>query len=433
MTSSVFIHLAMELRLFSYIRTANLSEKMSVQGEAPLRILILLNRVPFPLNDGGAIGTFGFVKGYVEAGAQVHTLAMNTTKHFVEEQTAIQHFKPYSSLTLVNVDNRIKPIGALRNLFAKQSYITERFDSADYRTALEQILHTHTFDVVHLDGLPAALYLSTLRQLAPNAHLSMRAHNVEHVIWERIAAQETNSLKKWYLALQAARLKHFEIKAAAEVDTVMAISQEDKDAMLKACPTAKTLIVPAGMDIADEKPKGNDEVYPLTFIGSFDWMPNLQGVEWFFSEVWSKLSAKFPDAKLHLAGKKMPAHIKALQSIQVNPIGEVPDAKQFLLDGGVMVVPIVSGSGIRIKILEGMALGKCIIATPIAAEGLGLTNEENILIADTAAQFEHYLSRCITQPDFRLQIAQNAHKFALNNFQNKTIFKHLIQYYRQHS
>lgn len=405
---------------------------MSVQGEPALRILILLNRVPFPLNDGGAIGTFGFVQGYAQAGAEVHTLAMNTTKHFVEEKTAVQHFKPYSALTLVNVDNRIKPIGALLNLFHRQSYITERFDNETYQKALAQILQKQVFDVVHLDGLPAALYLPTLRKFAPKAHLSMRAHNVEHVIWERIAAQEINPFKKWYVALQAARLKQFEIKAAAAVDTVMAISHEDKNTLLGACPLAKIVVVPAGMDIADEKPKGNDGVYPLTFIGSFDWMPNLQGVEWFFSEIWAQLSAKFPEAELHIAGKKMPLHIKALQSSQVNPIGEVPDAKQFLLEGGVMIVPIVSGSGIRIKILEGMALGKCIIATPIAAEGLGLTNEENVLIAETPSQFEYYLNKCISQPDFRLQIAQNAHTFALNNFQNKTIFNKLIQYYRQH-
>jgi len=422
----------MELRRFSYIRTANLSEKMSVQGQSPLRILILLNRVPFPLNDGGAIGTFGFVKGYAAAGAEVHTLAMNTTKHFVEVQTAVAHFRPYSTLTLVPLDNRIMPVGAMLNLFAAQSYITSRFDSHAYRTALAQLLQQQTFDVVHLDGLPAALYLPTLRQLAPRAHLSMRAHNVEHIIWQRIAAKETNFFKKWYVSLQAARLKKFEIEAAAAVDTVMAISQEDKDALQHACPKANVRIVPAGMDIADTPPKGNTGVYPLTFIGSFDWMPNLQGVEWFFSEVWSKLAPVFPDATLQIAGKKMPAHIKALQSPQVQPLGEVADAHRFMLDGGVMIVPIVSGSGIRIKILEGMALGKCIIATPIAAEGLGLTNEENVLIAANANEFEHYLTKCITQPDFRLKIAQNAHTFALNNFQNKTIFQNLLQYFSQH-
>ena len=119
-----------------------------------------------------------------------------------------------------------------------------------------------------------------------------------------------------------------------------------------------------------------------------------------------------------------------MKSANLNPVGEVPDAKQFILQHGLMVVPIVSGSGIRIKILEGMALGKTIIATPIAAEGLGLTHGENILIAETAAEFAACIEKCRTDETYSKQIGRNAHRFALDNYLNQNIFAGLIQYYR---
>ena len=111
-------------------------------------------------------------------------------------------------------------------------------------------------------------------------------------------------------------------------------------------------------------------------------------------------------------------------------VGEVPSAKEFMLNHGVLVVPIVSGSGIRIKILEGMALGKCIIATPIAAEGLGLTDGENILIAENAEAFIQKLELCLKDATYAAGIGAAAHTFAFNHYRNRSIFDKLIAYYR---
>lgn len=394
-----------------------------------VRILILLNRIPFPLNDGGAIGAFNFVRGYVEAGCELSVLAMNTTKHFVDLKTFKHPLLERVHLHTVSIDNRIKPFKALLNLFGSMSYVVERFQSVLFEEKLKELLIKNEYDVVHIDGIPPALYIPLVRKYS-DAKISMRAHNVEHLIWKRIATNEKNVVKKWYVNLQAERLKLFERKAVKSCDVVMAISQEDKQSLWQLAQTDNIIIVPAGMDITEERPQVNDEVNPLTFIGSFDWMPNLQGVEWFFDEIWNRLLARFPDLKFQIAGKKMTDKIWALQSESVQPLGEVPDSKAFILNGGIMVVPIISGSGIRIKILEGMALGKCILATTIAAEGLGVTDDENILIADTFEQFEEKIKRCLEVPSYRKRIAENAHKFALENFQNKKVFERLIAHYR---
>lgn len=396
---------------------------------APLRILILLNRIPYPLNDGGAIGAYNFVKGYAEAGCNVTMLAMNTAKHFVDEGTIKQVFSKYATGNTVYIDNRIKAFGAFKNLFKSESYIIERFVSKGYEAVLTNMLQQNEYDVVHIDGLPPAAYIDVVRKHS-KAKISMRAHNVEHVIWERIADMEGNPLKKIYVGIQAKRLKEFEIAAIKKCDLVMAISKEDEDTIKAAVPNAVTRIVPAGMDISQKVENTNYNPLDLCFIGSFDWMPNLQGIDWFMKEVWADLVRQYPTIKFSIAGKQMPAHIHALKSANLNPVGEVPDAKQFILQHGLMVVPIVSGSGIRIKILEGMALGKTIIATPIAAEGLGLTHGENILIAETGAEFAACIDKCRNDESYCKQIGKNAHRFALDNYLNQNIFAGLIQYYR---
>lgn len=394
-----------------------------------LKILILLNRIPYPLNDGGAIGAYNFVKGYAQAGCDVTMLAMNTSKHFVDEDTIKQVFSKYATGNTVYIDNRIKLIGALKNLFKQESYIIERFISKGYEAVLTNMLQKNEYDIVHIDGLPPAAYIDVVRQYS-KAKVSMRAHNVEHVIWQRIAEMETNPLKKIYVGIQAKRLKEFELAAIRKCDLVMAISKEDEDTIKAAVPTATTRIVPAGMDISQKIENTNYNPLDLCFIGSFDWMPNLQGIDWFMKEVWADLVRQYPSIKFSIAGKQMPAHIHALKSANLNPVGEVPSAKEFILQHGLMVVPIVSGSGIRIKILEGMALGKTIIATPIAAEGLGLTHGENILIAETAAEFAACIDKCRSDEAYCKQIGKNAHRFALDNYLNQNIFAGLIQYYR---
>jgi glycosyltransferase involved in cell wall biosynthesis len=244
--------------------------------------------------------------------------------------------------------------------------------------------------------------------------------------------EEKNLLKKAYLAIQVKRLMKYEINAFTQCDLVMAISRENEETIKACSPDTKTMIVPAGMDIDEVVENSNTRQLDLFFIGSFDWQPNLQGMEWFFENVWKQVKENFPWLQFVIAGNKMPESILKLHGENVVIAGRVPDAKQFILEHEVMLVPLVSGSGIRIKIVEAMALGKCIIATTIAAEGLGLTNGENILIANTADEFVQQIEKC-SDAAFRNRIGFNAHSFALENFQNKRIFDKLLTNLRKTS
>jgi len=395
-----------------------------------LRILILLNRIPWPLNDGGAIGSYHFVKGYADAGCEVTCLAMNTTKHYVNVNETEDAFAGVRNFITIPVDNRIKPVAALANLFSDKSYVIERFRSRDYGAALFKLLKENKFDVVHVDGLPPCLYIDTIRQNSP-AKIIQRAHNVEYKIWERAADAESNLLKKWYLRIQAARLRKFEADALGKVDTVLAISREDYRYIMNLQRRAKMIIVPAGMDIDEHKPVIQPPRVSLFFIGALDWLPNLQGLEWFLADVWPKVHAAFPDLHFHIAGKKMPAHFYNFEGMNVVAHGEVASSVAFMNSHSVLLSPLVSGSGVRIKIIEAMAMGKVVLSTTVSAEGSGAIDGKHILIADTAEDYIRQIKRLKDEPALLANLSRNARNFALENFQNKKVIARLIDYYTQ--
>jgi glycosyltransferase involved in cell wall biosynthesis len=384
--------------------------------------------VPYPLNDGGAIGTYHFVKGYADAGCEVVCLAMNTVKHQVDMSETGDAFRGVKDFITIPVDNRIKVVDALLNLFTDKSYVIERFDSKAYSDALVRILREQTFDIIHIDGLPPCLYIDTIRQHS-KAKLIQRAHNVEYKIWERASTADGNPLKKRYLDIQARKLRAFEKEALGKVDTVLAISREDEGFIHQLQPAARTIIVPAGMDIDEKKPVIQPQELSLFFIGALDWLPNLQGLEWFLKDVWPQVHAAFPDLKFHIAGKKMPAQFHTFTSQNVVAHGEVPSSVDFINSHSVLLSPLVSGSGVRIKIIEAMAMGKVVLSTSVAAEGSGAEDGEQLVIANDTEGFIRQIRRLQTEAGLAQRLSRSARDFALDHFQNKKVIARLLDYY----
>ena len=395
-----------------------------------MRILVLLNRIPYPLNDGGAIGSYHFVKGYVDVGCEVYCLAMNTAKHFIDLKDTGTAFSGVKNFMVVPVDNRIKPLNVLSNLLSDRSYVIERFKSLEYELALLTLLKENKFDVIHVDGLPSCINLDIIRKNS-TAKIVLRAHNVEYKIWERAAIADANPLKRWYLDIQAKRLKAFEAESMKKVDTVLAISKEDQIFIRQLQPSARTIIVPAGVDIDESKPVIEPTDLSLFFIGALDWLPNLQGLDWFLKDIWPKVHQALPDLQFHIAGKKMPQQFYNFAGQNVIAHGEVPSSVAFMNGHSVLLSPLVSGSGVRIKIIEAMAMGKVILSTTVSAEGSGAIDGEHLLIANTAEEYIDQIKRLKDEPGLLVRLSQNARKFALENFQNKNVMTRLLAYYKE--
>src|SRR5690606_20202076 len=206
------------------------------------------------------------------------------------------------------------------------------------------------FDVVHLEGLYMCLYIPVIRKYS-KAHISYRAHNVEFKIWERLATQ-SSGLKKWYLHIQANRLKKFELEQMKHYDALVAITDEDARAHKQLGFKGKVFTAPFGIELSDYSAAKQPVDFPSLFhIGAMDWMPNQEGIKWFVDEVWSDLHHEFPQLKLYLAGKHFPDWLQKLQRKNIVIEGEVADSKKFISEKALMIVPLFSGSGIRVKII----------------------------------------------------------------------------------
>jgi len=374
-----------------------------------MHVLQVCYRVPYPPHDGGAIGVYEIIRGVSAAGHRVTVLAVNTPKHY-QPPTALDHLGPNVRMITVDVDTRLSPWKALRNLLGNNStwgfgafpYNVERFISRAFANRLVGLLRDEQFDVVHFDSTFVAFYARWIRSQRADGQLPesvwqqlppfvLRAHNVEYIIWQRLAESEKNPLKRWYLRLLAERLQAFERWMLFGFDAVAAITTEDV-ARLRALQghiDGPIAVVPAPANTSRFRPAPTRRPQPrsLFMLGSLNWLPNLEGVEWFLREVWPQAHRELPELTLHIAGTAPPAHLTSRPAGQDNVFihGFVESAPDFMQAYDLMLVPLLSGGGMRVKIVEGMALGKAILSTTIGAEGIDAQEGAEILLRDGPA------------------------------------------------
>ncbi len=370
------------------------------------------------------------INGLIEAGHQLKVLAANNEKFNVKESDIPEDYKKKTGIELIDVDLRVRPLKAFANLFTNKSYHVERFISKDFKARLVELLEKEQFDVVQLEMLYMAPYVETIREHS-KAMIVLRAHNVEHKIWERIAKETKFFLKRWYINHLAKTLKDYELSALETVDGVAAITRKDAAFFRKYC-SKPVIDIPYGVYPEEFTPKYDIESTPKFYhIGSMNWMPNSEGIRWFIEEVLPKTVEKVPGFVYHLAGRNMPEWLKTLKNKHVDVVGEVPDAKAFVTNNDVAIVPLLSGSGIRIKIIESMALGKTVITTRVGAEGILYDEEVNVIIAENIAKMVEAIRAINENPQIAVRIGQAARKLVEENYDNRKIIARLLMFYEQ--
>ena len=402
-----------------------------------MHILQLCPRVPYPPHDGGAIAMYDVAAGLVRAGHRVTMLAINTPKHR-QPADALAHLGAGFRLVTVDVDTDISALKALRNLlFSSQPYNAERFISAAVGAKLLEIIRADAPDVVQMEGTFVAWYAELLgRKEGKDLRvppLVLRAHNVEHTIWQMLGRREANPVKKAFLRIMAARLEKFERRHLAQFDAVAAITENDAQRLRQlGCPEP-VVFIPAGADLT--RLSANPDVAPkartLFMIGSLNWLPNQEGLEWLLREVWPTVHAEMPDVELHVAGSGTPAHLLAPRTDNVFVHGFVESAPAFMQQYDLMLVPLLSGGGMRVKIIEGMALGKAILSTPIGAEGIAVRDGHDILLRDTPAAWLQAL-RAWSQGEVPTrQIGAAAARTAADVYDNQQVVQRFVDLYEQ--
>lgn len=396
-----------------------------------MKILQLCKKFPYPLKDGESIAVTYLSKAFNEYGCDVTLLSMNTIKHYTDINALPEKYNHYKEIHVTNIDNRVRPLAAFANLFSSKSYHISRFECRKFNDKLIELLKRDDFDVVQLETLYLAPYIDTIRKHS-NAIISMRSHNVEFEIWERISENTRFLPKKWYLSYLTRKLKSFELTNLNEYDYLVAVTDRDLNRFKRLGYKNGAMASPIGLEIdryindSDYSLQGRD----ISFIGSMDWMPNIEGLEWFLKEVWPSINIKYPKVKFHIAGRNTPDSIVNLKLENVVIHGEVPDAVAFITKYPITIVPLFSGSGMRVKILEGLALGRVVISTSIGKEGIDAEDGKQIVVADTAEEFIYAIDNCINDVPKMQSIGNAAKDLIKSKYDHRDNARKLLDKYQ---
>lgn len=397
-----------------------------------MKILQVCKKYPYPLKDGESIAIHNLSRSLADAGAQVSLLAMNTLRHPYRGATP-SAFAHYEDVHTVPVDNRIRVWPALQNLFSSSSYHVDRFISPAFAKKLQLLLTQNDYDVIQLETIYLAPYLDTIRQHS-KATVAMRAHNVEHEIWQRMVAHCGLGPKKWYLRHLTHKLARFERKMLQQYDLLVAITRRDLAAFQQMGYRNPGVVTPIGLQLSDydrPEPTRRNGHLSVSFIGSLDWMPNIEGLRWFLDTTWPLIINRWPNMRLHIAGRNTPDWLRDRTAGGVVVHGEVPDAAEFIQKHPLMVVPLRSGSGMRAKILEGMAMGKAVLTTTLGLEGIDAEPGREVLVADQPEEFVSRIADIQENPLLLQDMGDRARQLVAAAYDRNQLGQQLLLTYQE--
>tara|TARA_B100001057_G_scaffold497837_1_gene603081 strand:- start:4712 stop:5890 length:1179 start_codon:yes stop_codon:yes gene_type:complete len=334
-----------------------------------MNLLILSHKPPYPIVDGGCHAMDRFVRDLLKTfpSAKIQYLSIATQKHPFEEHGIPNDLGANISFSSVEISTRINPLAAFIHLIKQKSYHISRFKDNAILNKIEAITQTNQLDYIFFESIFCGAYIDEIMSLS-NAKRVLRAHNVEHLIWKKLASNTKNPFKRWYLNHLSKTLKDFELDFMSKNNHVFSISPSDSD-YFKQKGIPQTNYIPVSMKGEQSKDlKANS----ICFLGAYNWMPNKEGLLWFTNDVFPMLLKKHPAPILHAAGSYS-EEIKGLKSKkQIVLHGFVPSSKSFITKHGIFIAPILSGSGVKMKVLEAMSLGVPCVLSKHAAEGLNL-------------------------------------------------------------
>jgi len=392
---------------------------------AARKILIITNRVPYPLNDGGNLAMNAMIQGYHRSGWVVYLLAMNTSRHFIKRDKLDELFSNLYAFEWVDVNNHLKWTGVLRNfLFSTQPEHAARFDDNRFKEKLKHALSSFKPDVVQVESVYLTTYMPAIKQLS-NAVTVLRLHNVEYQIWQRLARRHKNPVKRFYFKNLAKRIKDFERNAWKKYDLLLPITEKDAQMVGRLEDVKNMIVAPFSIEIEKIK-KGINERWVGYHIGAMDWIANREGIRWFLEKVWPGIHMAVPGFEFYFAGRHMPEEFKKININGVYCLAEVPDAEAFIADKKILIVPLWSGGGIRVKILEAMAAGKVVITTTYGIKGIEAIPGVHYLLARKPGDFVKAVQWCLDNKPEAEEMAHKALELVSQKYESRNVIGKVV-------
>lgn len=357
-----------------------------------MRILYLSQLVPYPADAGPKVRSLHVIEYLAAAGHDVTLVAFSRP---TDAQEAIDHLKRFCQQvhTVPMHRSRVKDAGFfVKSLLNGEPFLMARDYVPQMHHLLQKLVTESEFDAVHADQLWMAPYALEVKRLAPKIKLVLDQHNAVYLVPERMAGNSSNPLKKWVLGLEGQKLARYEVETCAKFDDVVWVTDDDRQALKQVANGQAEKItgptIPICVDpMAKQAVTRNEDSKRVTFLGGLHWPPNAEGIIWFYQQVWPRILQAVPDAQLTIIGKNPPRELEDGGALNVEVTGFVDDPLPYLEDTAVFIVPLHSGGGMRVKIIDGWSWGLPIVSTTIGAEGIQYCDQKDIFIADTAEAF----------------------------------------------
>ncbi len=407
-----------------------------------MKILWISQNLPFPPKTGVLQRNYNLIR---EASrfAEVHLVAI-LKKDILpnyDAGTAERELKKLCSrVTVVELPAETSKLTLLwilfKSVFTRHPFTSNWAQSAGLRDTLRSTVANGQYDVIYFDTISLAEY----RKVAGDTARVLNHHNVESHLFERRVPRESHPLKRWYLGMEAKKLRAFEEECLAQFDANLTCSELDSQRLREISPPARCEVVANGVDVGyfQSGKEGGDAREPghLIMVSGMNWFPNRDAVLYMVEQIWPRLTQEMPDLKLTIVGASPPQQVLdlAARDPRLTVTGFVDDVRPYMEKAQVYLCPMRDGGGTRLKILDALSMGVPIVSTTMAVEGIHVQPERDVLTADTPDQFVRQIRRLVQDADLRQSIATNGRTFVEQNFswsvvgrRMQEIFKSLVE------
>jgi glycosyltransferase involved in cell wall biosynthesis len=394
-----------------------------------MKILLLTQVLPYPPDSGPKVKTLNVLK-YL---AQHHEV---TLASFVrgDQSADIEHLRRYCrAVHTVPIQRGALADGValLRSLASGEPWMMVRDDRAEMRALVDRLAAEDRFDIAHADQLNMCQYARRV----PGAFTVFDAHNALWVLYKRLAETMPHGPRRWLLERDWRLLKTYEARIVREFAATTAVIEEDKAALEETLGTRSQIeVIPITVDTDEEKRVARrPDAGRVTFAGTMYWPPNIDGVGWFAREVWPLIRKVQPQAEADIIGARPPQEVVALgqNGSGLNVTGYVDSLTPYLEECGVFIVPLRAGGGMRVKILNALAHGLPIVSTTLGCEGIRVTHEHDILIADTPEAFAEAVLRVLGDRALAGRLADNGRRLAETVYDYRVACKPLDEIFQR--
>jgi len=379
-----------------------------------MKILLIMPRIPAPPNDGGAIYLYHITRHLAMRGHELVVASFQSNRHLQKPDMMTPYCRLYS------LPVRFKPYNitaVLKSTITRQPVsVQHRMDSTLMRKIFSIIPDSY-FDIISIEGLHSAQFVDIAKAKYPDTPIILRQANVEHLLLKRNAQNTKNPILRLFFNDQAQLMKKFEVSAMKSVDGVTAVTPYDQDKFCELIPDLISEVVPDGADLPPKRNISRDH-HTIFAVSNWDWRPNIDGLLWFVKNVWPELQKRYPDIFFEIAGRGISERLQHdFKKKGISYLGFVDNIEIYRQKASVMVAPLLYGSGLKLKILEGLASGVPIVTTSIGSEGIEMKPGRDYLLAETPSEFMEQIIRLLKEPELRDKISHNSRSLIERKYQ----------------